>query len=97
MTILPNDFKIFDESFIEYKSIKKDEFDQCPICSKPKPTQNKFCSLSCSGKNKRKVDWDNIDLLELLKTNSQEQVADMFNVSGNSVRKRLKKISKMHI
>lgn len=38
-----------------------------------------------------KVDWSNIDLLELKKTKSNVQIAKMLGISETAVRKRLKK------
>lgn len=38
----------------------------------------------------RKVDWNNVDLLELKKTYSNVKIAEMLNVSETAVRKRLK-------
>jgi DNA-binding Lrp family transcriptional regulator len=48
--------------------------------------------LSCSSKSKFKVDWNNIDLLEMLKTDSIVGISEKLNVSDMTIRKRLKKL-----
>ena len=92
MAKVPEVYSLFDINFEIYKQEKINEMDSCPICKKSKPVFNKYCSLSCSSKSKFKVDWDNIDLIELLKNDTIVNVADKLNISDAAVRKRLKKI-----
>jgi len=89
---MPEDYTKFDENFTSYKQEKLTEMDSCPVCEKDKPLFNKYCSLSCSSKSKFKVDWDNIDLTELLKNDTIINVAEKLNISDTAIRKRLKKI-----
>jgi hypothetical protein len=93
---LPVNYKSFDETYVLYKKEKVLEQDECPVCKNIKPKLNKFCSLSCSSKSKFKVDWDNINLKELLKHNSIVNVAEKLNVSDMAVRKRIKKMEQKH-
>lgn len=88
MTQIPESFSTFDEKIIE----KKEAFTPCPVCKKDKPIQNKFCSLSCSGRSKMRVDWDSIDLKEELKTKSIKKLAGELDISDISIHKRMKKL-----
>lgn len=106
---LPDEYKTFNEEYVNYKGYeinkigdvvikekkiyKKDMFDKCSICNKDKPITNKYCSLSCAGKNTRKVDWDNVNLKELLdKFKSYVAVGKHLGISDQGVKKRAKKI-----
>jgi hypothetical protein len=87
---LPETYSIFDDSFIIYDRKIKEE-DSC-ICGKLKFISSKFCSKSCASKNRRKVDWDNIDLLELMKTHTIVQIEDILGISNAAIYKRRDKI-----
>jgi predicted ArsR family transcriptional regulator len=54
--------------------------------------RNKYCSYSCSHKATEKVQWENFDLLKLSSECSVEHIGRILKVSGNAVRKRLKKL-----
>jgi len=87
---LPENYSKFDESFLDYnKSIQI--FDLCK-CGSQKPLNFKFCSHTCAATNRRKVDWDSIDLLELMKTNTIGQLEDMLGISNAAIYKRRDKI-----
>ena len=86
---IPEDYVSFDESFAEYKELK--EYDTCS-CGKEKPATFKFCSHTCANSNRRKVDWDTVDLLSLMKTHTISQLEDMFGVSNAAIYKRRDKI-----
>lgn len=87
---LPKSFSQFDEKYSDYKLIGK--FNECEICKKLKPIQNKFCSKKCAQKNSRKVDWDNIDILDLLSKFSISELEKKLNVSNAAIYKRRNKI-----
>ena len=72
----------------ETKSIK----DICPVCGGLKSVLQKTCSHNCAAKLSRKVDWDHIDLVELLKKHSISEVGELLNVTEVAVRKRMKKL-----
>jgi hypothetical protein len=79
------------------KTFKKDvPTGLCPVCGVTTYRDAINCSYVCSGKSSRKVDWDSIDLLELLKSHNhnKSQVARILGISYSSVTKRLKVISK---
>lgn len=90
--VLPTDYAVFNEEFADFKKIE--EYNSCPVCNKEKPTKYKFCSSKCSSLNRRKVDWDSVDLLQLLKTHTISELEDMFNVSNAAIYKRRDKILK---
>lgn len=86
---IPDKYSVFDESYSVYRDIC--EYNLCG-CGTKKPTNFKFCSQKCAAKNHRKVDWDSIDLLELMKTNTISQLEDMLGVSNAAIYKRRDKI-----
>lgn len=57
---------------------------------------NITCSVSCSAKKKRIVDWDEIDVVKLLLKNNKNysKSAREVGISDNSVRKRLIRVLK---
>ena len=92
--VVPENAVRIDTNVVNVKTYSKlKEEDKCPICGKSKFIGNKFCSSVCSGKAGGQVDWDNVDLLKLLETNTKCKVAEMLSISEAAVRKRLKKIN----
>lgn len=90
---IPPEVPLFNEKFADYKNIvKKELLSPCSICGKSKPKQYITCSRSCSAKKSRRVNWDNVDLLFLLKIKTRVAIADELGVSEAAVRKREKKI-----
>lgn len=64
------------------------------VCGNKLKKRNKYCSYSCSHKATEKVQWENFDLLKLSSEYSVEHIGRMLKVSGNAVRKRLKKLKR---
>jgi len=96
---LPKYYNTFNEDYVEYEKalgVKKHEqgelLDRCPVCKNLKPKQQKTCSLSCAGKRSWRVDWDNIDLIQLKQSYSNIEIAEMLDISEAAVRKRYKKL-----
>lgn len=89
---IPNNIQRFNEEYCKYQHFKKDENDQCPICGQMKWKYSKTCSLKCAAKKSHRVDWDNINLKELLKTRPITKIASDLNISDTAVRKRMKKL-----
>lgn len=87
---LPAQYSEFDERFLDYRKIV--EYDECPACGSQKPIKNKFCSHKCSQKNRYKVDWDSIDLLDLLSKHSISDLEKMFDVTSTAIYKRRNKL-----
>lgn len=87
---LPKTYAIFNEEYADWRKIE--EYDSCPVCSKEKPVKQKFCSHTCAQTNSRKVDWDSIDLLDLLKKHKISELEEMLGVSNAAIYKRRNKI-----
>lgn len=87
---LPEKYETFNEDFAVYRNI--DEINSCPICGKDKSSKQKFCSHVCARTNKRKVDWDNIDLLDLMSKHSISELEKILEVSNSAIYKRRDKI-----
>lgn len=85
-------------SLIDILETRRKAKDSCPICKKPKAIKNKFCSIKCSAVSRgiiqRRINWDEINLLKLLKTNSIMQLARKFNVSYNTILKHKNRLLK---
>ena len=87
---IPESYEVFNDDFLSYEAIQK--YDECPICKSEKPIKQKYCSHKCAQLNSRKVDWDSVDLLELMKTHKISELEVMFNVSNAAIYKRRNKI-----
>ena len=90
---IPKEFHRFDDSFLSFEKIKKKAV--CPGCKGERDIQNKYCSRTCAGKNSRKVNWDNIDLLNLMEIHSISELERMFGVSNTAIYKRRNKLQKI--
>ena len=88
--ILPENAASFDESFTEYRN-HEPILSPCKKCGKPKPILRTYCCLSCARKDKELVDWDSLNLEELIKQKNISAIADDLNVSWHAVRKQLVK------
>jgi hypothetical protein len=89
---LPEEYNTFDETYSSYKKTFEQLLDNCPVCNNKKYENLKFCSYKCAAKNNRKVDWDNVDLIELLKNNTISELEDLLGVSNAAIYKRRDKI-----
>lgn len=90
---LPDHILRFDESYSDYKINHADVHD-CPICGKATPNNKKTCSNECAIQctHKNRIDWSRIDVSELIKTYTIDQIATMHNISHGAVYKRLIKL-----
>jgi len=89
---IPENIKRFDESYAK-KNYDKDKLSPCFVCGEPKYHKLKTCSRSCSAKLSRKVDWDNKDVVELLKIHkTYTKVGEILGVSDVAVKKRYMKV-----
>ena len=88
---LPEEYETFNEDYAEYKEKKK---TYCPVCNKEKANNRKTCSFECARKLSGKVDWDSVDLEDLILEQklSYCEIGRRLNVSDNAVRKRAKKM-----
>lgn len=89
---LPKQYASFDEEYSSFRKIQ--EYDSCPVCGSDKPVTNSFCSPTCATTNRRKVDWDNIDLIDLMSKHGISELEDMLGISNAAIYKRRNKILK---
>lgn len=89
---LPKAFATFNEEYTSFTKVA--EYDPCPVCKTSKPTSQRFCSPTCASTNRRKVDWDSIDLLSLLKKHRISELEEMLGISNAAIYKRRNKILK---
>jgi hypothetical protein len=79
----------FDEKmFID----KISKLNKCPFCGETKSISQKTCGQTiCSSKFQYRINWDEIDLVELYKKHgSNVAVGKILNVSDNTIKKRIK-------
>jgi hypothetical protein len=89
---LPETYEVFNEALADFKKVS--EFNDCPVCGDKKPIAQKFCSHRCAQKNSRKVDWDSIDLLDLLNNHGIGDLENILGVSNAAIYKQRNKILK---
>ena len=87
---LPANYAKFNEKYADWRKVE--EYDNCPVCKKEKPVKQKFCSHRCAQTNRRKVNWDNIDLLDMMKKYKISELEEMLGVSNAAIYKRRDKI-----
>lgn len=76
------------------KEIKKD-IHYCLICGKEiKCKKHKYCSHQCANKGKLKIKISEEEKRQILKNKSIQEIADMFCITYNSVKKWKKKLLK---
>jgi hypothetical protein len=92
ISTIPIEIKKFDESSIPYKELFLKDKSFCPVCGHEKPPHQKHCSVSCSSKSRFKVDWDNIDIAEMLKTKSVIALSEELGCSDAAIHKRMIKL-----
>lgn len=68
--------------------------NECPICGSLKNKTNITCSKKCAAKKSRKVDWDSVNLQNMLaKFKSFSKVGEQLGVSDVAVKKRAIKLN----
>lgn len=84
---------------IEHKKYEGN-INKCPICGGMKDKELKTCCMVCHEKKmfmkSRYKNISNDELLSLISNNSLASVGRMFGVSGNSIKKRCKKLGIWH-
>jgi hypothetical protein len=76
----------------EYCPYKKLEMSPCKLCGQEKPIKQEYCSRLCTTKGSWRVEWESVDLLELLKQKSQSEVGRELGISEAAIRKRKRKL-----
>ena len=93
ITSLNVDVTRLNESLLP-KSKPSENYNSCAVCGKLKSMRNKFCSQKCAVKRRpQKIQWEQIKIDELVQSEgSIEAVARKLGVSGNAVRKQIRKL-----
>jgi biotin operon repressor len=93
VTELPTQLVTFDESYSDYNRIVADfNTGNCRVCDASIPEHQTTCSITCTGKLGKIVDWSRIDLVSELVSKSYTNIADELGVSSGAVAKRAKKL-----
>lgn len=92
---IPENSPRFNEKFADYKKLKqynKNILTPCLMCEKMKASYLMYCSHACAAKARYKINWDDIDLVEELKTKSVVKLAEELGCSDVAIHKRMKKL-----
>lgn len=83
------------EDYFLRKSHKK--INKCVCCGKN--TYSKFCSIKCSAKTQEKISWNDAELTDLYINRKVNvlQISKLYNLSYNTIKKRLKKLKIFNI
>ena len=87
--VIPSSARRFDEKYAKDGPTK--DFDLCPVCGGTKSKSAKTCSRTCADKVRPRIEWASHDLLGLRQTHSIEAIGRMLGVSGNAIRRQLRK------
>jgi len=91
ITLLPDNFSILKEGDKNYQYLEVKR-NKCPICNLEKFINNKFCSIECARTSQRKIDRPSYEtLIKEINELNFEGVGRKYGVSGNAVRKWIKK------
>jgi len=91
ITKIPENVIRFDEDYSIWISDFSKKMSSCPVCSSEMPARQKYCSDKCSKKVREKANYpSDEELLKLVKNHGYSYTGRMFNVNGNSIKKRLK-------
>lgn len=91
ITKIPNNILKFNNSFTN-KPLPKKPRHPCNECGKLTIINQKFCSVKCSRKGSRVIDWpNNKELKRLIIKNGYCGTGRMLGVSDSAIRKHLKR------
>ena len=86
LTDLPNPAAVDERCDETRKSaVKGEKYNKCDVCGRSKGRRKKYCSPECADKARSFADWGNIDLLEMRKTKSIDDIAKELGVSYDLV------------
>lgn len=89
-TKIPDNISRFNEEYTIYKKKdKKIDKNKCPVCGDLKPIKHKTCSQNCARIKNQKINWEDINLKELMKKHSNVVIGKMLGVSETTVRKHI--------
>lgn len=89
---LPESYAHFDERYADFTN-HQDFATPCLHCGRPKAPNRKHCSRSCSAaaRYRTPIDWNQINLAEMIKIQSCRQIGDVLGCTGKAVGDHLKK------
>ncbi len=90
LSTIPEEYPRFDENMADYQNLRMPS-TECPVCAKPMNSVNKTCSVSCSSKLRSRYDWSKYNLVEMFKTHSGQEIADIIGCKPHTLVKHLKK------
>lgn len=90
---VPENYQKFNEDFVDYKKFEIEQ-TPCLTCGTMKSFKKKYCDNKfCIPKPKwKKINWDNIDLLNEIKSKSILCISNELGVSWKAVKNRIKKL-----
>ena len=93
LTVLPSILPSCNEIYVNYREyLKQSSKTPCPVCGKLKPNKNITCSPVCSAKHNYKINWDELNLEELVKTVPITKLAKSLGISDSAIHKRLRRL-----
>ena len=98
VSILPKFYQSFDESLLELSEnihlLKQTKTSLCPVCNVGKENHLITCSKQCASKYRSKVNWDEVDLIDLIEVKklSKIQIARKLGCSDAAVGKHYRKL-----
>lgn len=83
---LPENYAQFDERYADFTK-HQDFATPCLHCGKPKAPNRRHCSRSCAASSRCKapIDWTQVNLAEMVQTQSCQQIADVLGCSHRIV------------
>lgn len=83
----------FDDRYSNYSYVTASfNTNECKVCGKPIPDHQETCSRTCTGRLGNIIDWDQIDLEQLLRTKSYTDISNDLGISLGAVSKRARKL-----
>lgn len=93
ITEIPADAARFNENYATYKDVLiVSKTKKCPVCDADMSPDHKTCSRRCAATQTGKVNWNEINLAELLHNKSYLAIANELGISDAAVHKRAKKL-----
>lgn len=94
---IPENYQKFNISFSNYRKTFVREMDHCSVCNKLKSVKDKYCSQTCASYKRRKLNWNDYDLVEMHKTLSYVKIGKILGVSEATIRKYISLRTKQNI
>ena len=82
-----NSFRRTNKQIKKINQQIKKEINYCLVCRKEIPNRQKYCSYNCANNANKKIKLTNEEKIELLNKHSIQEIANMYNISYNAVKK----------